>query len=214
MFIKSTESLGKGAKRRWKVIRHFIPSKTRWFFEGHPQLKGQLWSKERKLIYDTIKTYKPSNCFEIGTWKGGGSTLFIAQALFENAKGILHTIEINKDFHDEVKDKYQTYLKHLMPHIEFYLGDYREKFSEVINSIDGIDFLFLDGPEDARETLNQYEFFSPYMKKGFVLMAHDWFTEKTKLVKPLIENKDEWKIEMILKQPYSPGFALAIKNNS
>jgi predicted O-methyltransferase YrrM len=211
MLLKSTDSLGKGAKRRWKIIRLFMPPKIRWFFEGHPQVKGQLWFKERKLIYDTIKTYKPSHCFEIGTWKGGGSTLFIAQALYENKQGKLHTIEINKDFYDDVKNNYQTYLEHLTPYIEFYLGDYRETFSEVLNTIDGLDFLFLDGPENAQETLDQYEFFLPYMKKGFVLMAHDWFTEKSKLVKPLIQNGDEWKIEVILTAPHSPGFALAIR---
>jgi predicted O-methyltransferase YrrM len=212
MLLKSTEGLGKGAKRRWKIIRLFIPSKTRWFFEGHPQLEGQLWFKERKLIYDTIREYKPSHCFEIGTWKGGGSTLFIAQALYENKQGKLHTIEINKNFYDAVRNNYQTYLEHLTPYIEFYLGDYRDKFSEVLNAIGKLDFLFLDGPENAQETLGQYEFFAPYMQKGCVVMVHDWLTEKSRIVKPLIQGVDDWTIKTVLTPPQSPGFALAIKN--
>ena len=211
MFLKSTESLGKGAKRRWKIIRLFMPSKFRWFFEGHLQLEGQLWFKERKLIYDTIRAYKPSHCFEIGTWKGGGSTLFIAQALYENKQGKLHTIEINKDFYEEARKNYQIYLEHLTPYVEFYLGDYRKIFSEVLGTIERIDFLFIDGPDHAQETLSQYEFFLPYMKKGSVLMVHDWFADKSRLVKPLIQNVDDWEINAVLKPPQSPGFAFAIR---
>ena len=211
MLLKSTDSLGEGARRRWKIIRLLIPHKIRWFFEGHPRLQGQLWFKERKLIYDTIRTYRPSRCFEIGTWKGGGSTLFTAQALYENKQGKLHTIEINKDFYDEVRNKYQTYLEHLTPYIEFYLGDYKKIFNEILHSIGRVDMLFLDGPENAQETLNQYELFLPYMKKGCVLMVHDWFTEKSRLVKPLIQNANDWEIRKVLMPPHSPGFALAIK---
>lgn len=211
MFLKSTESLGKGAKRRWKTIRLFMPSKICWFFEGHPKLEGQLWFKERKLIYDTIRKYKPLNCFEIGTWQGGGSTLFIAQALYENKQGKLHTIEINKVFYEEARKNYQVYLEHLTPYVEFYFGDYKEIFSKVLGTIDRIDFLFLDGPEHAQETLSQYEFFLPYMKKESVLMVHDWFADKSRLVKPLIQNVEDWKINAVLKPPQSPGFAFAIR---
>ena len=211
MFLKSTGSLGNGAKRRWKIIRLFMPSKFRWFFEGHPQLEGQLWFKERKLIFDTIRKYKPSHCFEIGTWKGGGSSLFITQALYENKQGKLYTIEINKDFYEEARQNYQVYLEHLLSYIEFYLGDYNKIFSEVLCTIEKIDFLFLDGPEHAQQTLNQYEFFLPYIKKGSLLMVHDWFADKSRLVKPLIQNIDDWEINAVLKPPQSPGFAFAIR---
>lgn len=211
MILKSTDTLGKGQKRRWKLTRYFVPSKTRWFFEGHPELRGQFWFKERKLIYNTVKTYKPMHCFEIGTWKGGGSTLFAAQALYENRKGKLYTIEVNKAFYDEAINNYQTYLGYLLPHVEFYLGDYREIFNEILHSIGRVDMLFLDGPENAQETLNQYELFLPYMKKGCVLLVHDWFTEKSRLVKPLIQNANDWEIRKVLMPPHSPGFALAIR---
>lgn len=211
MFLKSSNELGNRKRLLWKLIRPFVPHRTRWFFEGHPKLSGQLWFKERELIYHIVRTYKPFYCFEIGTWKGGGSSLFITQALFENRQGELHTIEINKNYYIEAKKKYQNYLEYLMPFINFYLGDYNRVYCDIFSIISMVDFLFLDGAEDALETLKQYQYFIPHIKRGSILMVHDWFSEKTRLIKPLVENKKEWEIMKVLKPPYSIGFALAIK---
>jgi hypothetical protein len=84
-------------------------------------------------------------------------------------------------------------------------------FFEILQLTGRVDFLFLAGPEDAKGTLDQYEFFLPYMKKDCVLMVHDWFTEKTRLVKPLVQNSGDWEIKKVLKPPHSPGFILAIR---
>jgi len=145
MYLKSTSDFGPRRQFLWRLIRPFVPRKTRWFFEGHPKLKGQLWFEDRKLVYHTVRTYKPLYCFEIGTWNGGGSTLFIAQALFENGMGKLYT------------------------------------------------------------------FFLPYMERGCLLIAHDWFSEKCRLLKPLIEESANWELKQVLSPPKSLGCALAIK---
>ncbi len=91
------------------------------------------------------------------------------------------------------------------------MGDYIQTYSKVLLSVGRVDLLLLDGPEDARETLNQYEFFLPYLKKGALLFVHDWFTEKARLVKPLVEGSGDWEVKKILGFPRSLGFALAVK---
>jgi hypothetical protein len=73
-----------------------------------------------------------------------------------------------------------------------------------------VDFLILDGQEDAQETVNQYRFFLPYLRKGTVLMVHDWFTEKSRLLRPLIEDTAIWEIESVLKPPVSLGLVTAV----
>jgi len=150
-------------------------------------------------------------CFEIGTWKGGGSTLFIAQALFENGMGKLYTIEIEERFYNEAVNGYSTYLRQLLPYVEFFLGDFRKVYPEVLRAIGRVDLLFLDGPEDAEETLDQFRFFLPYMQRGCLLIAHDWFSEKCRLLKPLIEESANWELKQVLSPPKSLGCALAIK---
>ena len=42
-------------------------------------------------------------------------------------------------------------------------------------------------------------------------MLHDWFSEKTRLVKPFVKKEKDWKIKKVLKPPYSIGLALAIR---
>jgi len=209
--MRSSDNLTPRRKRLWEMLRFAVPRNIRWFYEGHPALRGQLWYAERKLLYQCIREYRPAACFEIGTWKGGGSTLFISQALHDNGHGHLHTIEIDRALRDEALRKYHEYLPHLDPFVTFHLGDYRERYKEVLEGIGGVDFLILDGPEDAAETVRQYEFFHPYMKQGTVLMAHDWFTEKARLLRPLLTEENSWRILKILTPPASVGLALAIR---
>jgi hypothetical protein len=47
-------------------------------------MDGQLTIEERKFLHTTVLAEKPSLVFEIGTWKGGGSTWQIATALKSN----------------------------------------------------------------------------------------------------------------------------------
>ncbi|MCW5896056.1 MAG: class I SAM-dependent methyltransferase [Bacteroidetes bacterium] len=209
--MKSSDNLTPRRKQIWDIVRVLVPRKMRWFFEGHPKMRGQLWYAERKLLYETIRTHRPKLCFEIGTWRGGGSTLFVSQALFENGSGMVHTVEIDKGFYDEAVSNYRTHLPHLIPHVSFHLGDFREIYKPILEEMKSLDFLILDGAEDPRQTLDQYTFFLPYIKSGTVLMVHDWFTEKTTLLKPVLENAEEWEITNVLEPPVSVGLAILTK---
>ena len=230
MPLKSTSAFGRWQKAAWPVVRLFVPRETRWFAEGHPKIDGQLWVADRKLLYDTVRARAPKTCFEIGTWKGGGSTLFIAQALFDNGSGRLHTIELDNSIAAEARRAYETHLPHLLPYVVFHTGDYREQYrrylapDEAAPSRQGraeaesgeldarrAHFVFLDGPEDARETLAQYEFFAAHLQAGSALVVHDWLTDKARLVRDLLEHSRDWRIEQVLLPPRSVGCALAIR---
>ena len=209
--MRSADNLSSKGRLVWSIIRPLVPLKPRWFFEGHPRMRGQLWYADRKLLYDTIRKHKPGVCFEIGTWKGGGSTLFIAQALCENGRGKLHTVEVLRDFYDEARGNYAMYVPHLIPHVEFHLGDYRKIYGNVLQAAGGANFVLFDGAEDAQQTLEQYRFFQPFLKSDTVVMVHDWFTEKAALVRPEIEDRSRWNVLRVLTPPRSVGFAVAVK---
>lgn len=174
-------------------------------------MRGQLWAAERKLLYTAIKNHRPLTCFEIGTWKGGGSTLFVSQALKENGAGVLHTIEIDRHFFDEARKNYQNLLPQLLPHVKFHFGDYNEIYANVLEESGHIDFLFLDGAEDGKQTLEQYRFFEPYLRAGSVVLAHDWLTEKARLIQPILEDENVWELKQVLLPPKSIGMAYAVK---
>lgn len=207
----STDGLGPKKLLLWRVARYFVPKEKRFFFEGHARLRGQMSYDERLAIYNAVREFKPQHCFEIGTWRGGGSTLFVAQALFDNGQGQLHTIENDPEFFKEARMNYTRYLSHLLPHVEFHLGDYHSQYPPLLRALKKIDFLILDGPEDAAETISQFDVFRPHMESGAILVAHDWFTEKSRLLRPIVEESDEWGVLSILRPPISLGLVVAIR---
>jgi len=211
--MKSTDVLSPKRLAVWNLVRHFVPRQPRWYYEGNPALRGQLWYAERKLLYHVIRKHRPAVCFEIGTWRGGGSTLFIAQGLHDNGSGQLHTIETNLEFFEESRANYERLLPHLLPHVIFHRGDYRAVYSGILQEVGAVDFLFLDGAEDAQETLQQYQFFQPFLRPGSLLMAHDWFTTKCALLRNEIERSAHWDIVSVLVPPRSIGMMLAVRRN-
>jgi len=209
--LKSTGDFGPKRRLAWRAIRHLLPSRTRWFVEGNSHIHGQLWYSERKMIYVAVRRYRPESCFEIGTWRGGGSTLFITQALYGNKRGILHMVEVDPALQQSAKSSYEKYLPELLPFVEFHLGDYRREFVSHLEKMERVDFLFLDGAEDGNQTLAQYKFFDPWLKLGSLLLVHDWLTEKTRLLRLEIEHSGKWAQQRVLLPPVSVGMVLLEK---
>lgn len=147
--------------------------------------EGQMHPIERATMYCLIVGAKPECAVEIGTWKGGGSTYIISEALKQNGKGILHTVEANKEFYDHAMNLYNTDLKHLQPYVKFNYGSslesYKNKFED-----NEIDFLLLDGAEDARQTVKEYELLIPSISNNGIICCHDWKAEKMKDLKDIL----------------------------
>lgn len=189
-------------------IRPFQSKKDRVFFDGSFFLPGQMYKAERKGLYDVVRESKPDHCFEIGTYTGGGSTLFISKALKDNGKGILHTMESDEPLYNKAKNRYRKYIKHNSPFIDFIHSSSPDAFKNFLDDKSAKIMIFLDGAEDGAQTLEQYTFFKPYFKKDTILALHDWNTEKTIEVKPAILEDHHWLKVMELDKPESVGFAV------
>lgn len=189
-------------------VRPFQPRKERVFFDGSFFLPGQMYKTERKALYDAVRDQKPDYCFEIGTYTGGGSTFFISKALKDNNEGKLFTVENYEPLYQKAVKRYKKFIKGNYPFIEFILSSTPEVFEKYLKEENKSHMIFLDGAEDGQQTLEQYDFFKPYFKKGTVLALHDWNTEKTIKVKPIILNDKNWKKVVELGKPVSIGFAI------
>ncbi|HEX8237205.1 MAG TPA: class I SAM-dependent methyltransferase [Abditibacteriaceae bacterium] len=206
--LTSFDNISPSGQRKWRRIRRLIPYRLRWFYEGCPEVRGQLWYAERRLLYRTIRKHRPRVVCESGTWLGGGSTLFIAQALHDNGAGILHSTEVIPEFHDSAQRNYKRYLPHLLPHVKFHLGASSEIYPALLPSLKSIGALLLDGAENAELTWREFSLFEPYLQKGAILMAHDWHSEKTARLRPHLISSSDWEIERVLHPPYSLGLAV------
>lgn len=186
--------------------RSRMTKEEQFFFEGSIYMPGQMYAAERKGLYDTIIENAPRHCFEVGTYTGGGSTFFIASAFKKLGKGKLYTLESYQYLYDWARKKYQKFVPELLPYVEFIFGDTTKSFEQYMR--ERVDCVFLDRAEDSQQTLDQYNAFFHHLKSGSILMIHDWNTEKTAAVKPIITADPQWKKVLELTQPISVGFAV------
>ncbi len=190
-------------------IRPFWSKDKRFFFEGSLPLLGQMSISERKGLYDTILNEKPRQCFEIGTYTGGGSTYYLASALAKTRSGELITMENSEHYFNKAKNYFSNKLPNLNKVVRFIFGSTPNAFDSYVTTYDKVDCVFFDGAENGEQTLEQYQYFLPYFKKGSVIMFHDWNTEKTKAVRPLVLQDARWGKILELQTPYSAvGFTV------
>lgn len=211
--IHHFHELNRRQRLRYHLIDRFrFSEQDRFFFEGSRKVPGQMFLAERRQLYETILKYKPRQCFEVGTHTGGGSTFFLASAFAELGTGKVVTIECEVSYYNFAKRSYEKYLRHLLPFVEFVHGSSMEAFLPYIDN-NGVDCFFLDGADDAGQTVGQCRFFDPYFKPGTILMVHDWHEDKMKKLKPmLLEERGSWTKVVELGQPESPGFAIFRKS--
>jgi predicted O-methyltransferase YrrM len=192
---------------RW-LVRPFWPVNERVFFEGVPDVAGQLYRAERRALHEALVRRAPQFAFEIGTFNGGGSTFFLARAFHSLGRGKLVTIEIDPNLHARAIAFYSEHLPAMRSHVEFLLGSTPELFVPYLKQAGSAEFVFLDGAEDATQSLAQFRFFEPWFRPGSVLAMHDWHTEKMRLLKNLIVGNPHWKRLVELGEPESIGFAI------
>lgn len=190
------------------LYRPYWSKERRFYFEGSLGLLGQMYSAERKVLYETITQLKPRQCYEIGTFTGGGSTYFISKAFSDIGSGLLITMESDTHYYNKAVSYFAQKLPEQNKCITFVFNDSTVAFDKYIPNDGKVDCVFFDGAEDGDETLRQFKYFEPYFKSGSIIMFHDWNTEKTIAIKPIILENTAWKKCVELIPPQSVGLAV------
>jgi glycosyltransferase involved in cell wall biosynthesis len=196
-----------GEKEFWFATAKRFFAKDYWFFEGNLNVQGQMFWRERKALYETVRDLNPQSCIEIGTWSGGGSTYFIGRALSENGGvGRLYSSECNKEFFERSKKNIESMNEISGVVIPVFTCDIDELINIALKENSLIDFALLDGAEDSAQSLIQFERVSSIIPSGGQIAFHDWHTEKMKKVKEIIESSEDWELLTKLDPPISIGF--------
>lgn len=170
-----------------------------------PAETGQLWNEEREALYNHVVETKPEKVFEIGTWRGHGSTYFITSAMETNKCGHLWTTEISEESYTIAKNFYSpgNELSMLEPFVSFHLGSSLNVFPSLLKEHGPIDMVFVDGGFDndlasAEVQLQEIWMLRPHIKVGGFLVIHDWGIGKCILSQPAMAADDVFCFERIV----------------
>jgi len=162
------------------------------------EIEGQLGAPERQLITDAINGAgkKPAVAIEVGTWLGGGSTLHILRALERNGTGHLWGIEVDRSIYERmlanIRGAAPLEAKRFTPLFGF-SQDVIRKWKQEQPANAAVDFCFLDGGNNPREQIEEFELLDPLIPVGGQLMTHDAKMRKGRWLVPYISRLDNWE---------------------
>jgi len=176
-----------------------------------------MWLEERVFLNNAVCEAKPFIALEIGTWKGGGSTLQIVNAITTYG-GHLHTCETDNILYQEAIKSYQH--SNLNQYISFYNKPSTDVINDMIKRNLIPQFIFFDGPEDSDLNLSDFKLLDQHLPVGTYFCMHDWdlgmrvdgnISIKALYLRPYLEKLSTWKILRSLTAPISVGIVLAQK---
>ncbi len=161
------------------------------------EIEGQLNSAERQLITDAIcgADKKPGVVIEVGTWLGGGSTLHILRALERNGTGHLWGIEVDRSIYERmiaaIRAAAPQEANRFTPLFGFSQDVLKQWQQEQPPNI-AVDFVFLDGGNNPREQMEEFDLLNPLIPVGGQLMSHDAKVRKGRWLVPYVSRLDNW----------------------
>ena len=167
---------------------------------GSP-IEGQLNAEERRILMDAVSrgcgtTRPPRVVIEVGTWLGGGSTLHLLRSLAANGEGHLWGVEADQGIYEQMLANIRAaapeaaarftpllgFSEHVIPR---WLAEQPAGFA--------VDLAFLDGGNNPREQVTEFNLLAPRIPVGGQLFAHDAKLRKGKWLGPYLRRLDNWE---------------------
>lgn len=122
--------------------------------------------KLAQLLYRLAKEFKPDNIIELGTCLGI-TTAYLGkaapQAQLVTMEGCPQTAAVAQQNFNELN----------LEHVNLIIGNFDEKLPEVINSLQKLDFVFVDGNHRKDATLNYFKWCLPKVHEHSILIFDD-----------------------------------------
>lgn len=135
------------------------------------------------FLYSLIRLIQPDVVIEIGTAKGN-SAISIGQALKDNGRGKLYTMDPNE--HDIVNIAIKK--SHLKKYIN-YIIDYSNNVIPKLNLIKA-DLVFIDGDHSYESVKKDFDLVKNLIPSGGIVIFHDsiWFEGPRRVIKEIKES--------------------------
>lgn len=161
-------------------------------------IEGQLNAEERRLLTEAVRGAQPRPrvVLEVGTWLGGGSTLHLLRALEANGEGHLWGIEADPSIYDRMLANLRAAAPEAVARFTPLFGFSQQVIPQwLAGQPPGTeaDVVFLDGGNNPREQVVEFDLLAPRIRVGGQLFAHDAKLRKGKWLGPYLRQLDNWE---------------------
>jgi len=153
--------------RHWEKSAEFRAAQG--VFAQYPE-RSLCRTIDRLLLYHLVRTLRPEHVVEVGTYFAAGSEV-LARALWENGRGILHTIDPFGPIRGPALiGRWNESLQH---HVRFYPWTSMELFQRLSEQQTLLDLAFIDGNHDFEFALFDLQSAARFMRPGGVVVMDD-----------------------------------------
>lgn len=169
--------------------------------EPSAPIEGQLNPAERTLLAAPLLAAPERDwrVLEVGTWLGGGSTVTFLRTLHQLGHGHLWGVEADRGIYDrmianlraaapDAVDRFTPLFGFSQKVIPSWLAEKPAEFM--------VDVVFLDGGNNPREQITEFNLLAPRVPVGGHVFSHDAKLRKGKWLVPYLRLLDNWECEL------------------
>ena len=157
-------------------------------------IESQLHPVEKEIIARRVEAMRDPNILEIGTYKGGGSTLTFLEALKRKSSGRLIGIEADPDVFAVMKANITSVDPGYLAFFEPINGFSQRVIPGLLTKYPRFDLAFLDGGNNPREQIEEFELLKDAIPVGGFLFSHDANLRKGHWLVPYLTELDNWRV--------------------
>lgn len=147
-------------------------------------LLGKIGGYSQEMLYRLIRFYKPTIVIETGVYRGISSS-FILQALEDNGKGSLYSIDLpmakyvdergNLDYSPLSQGEITGFCvpDKLKKRWSLILGDSKTELPLLLEKVKSVDMFYHDSEHTYNTMMREYETVFPYLNKNSILSSDD-----------------------------------------
>lgn len=121
------------------------------------------------ILFQLIREFQPDRCLELGTCMGI-SAAYQAAALERNGHGRLVTLEGAQALADIARSNLQRLG---LRRVEIVVGRFQDSLDGVLQTLEGVDYAFIDGHHDERATVGYWEQIRPFLTDSAIVVFDD-----------------------------------------
>jgi predicted O-methyltransferase YrrM len=156
-------------------------------------IESQLSPSEKAILRKAVEKFVSPQILEIGTYKGGGSTLTFLDAIKSKGHGRLIGVEASGEVFEEMKGNIESVDPDYFRFFEAIEGFSQKVMPEILKKISAFDIVFLDGGNNPREQIEEFELIKSAVPVGGYLFTHDANLRKGRWLVPYLLELDNWR---------------------